>query len=108
MQHRNTSYICGLLLQTELAWPVGLSVTNESLAKVAEAERIVMPFGMLTRECPRIHVSDGSPDPHTRRGNFEGEKEPVQDMPRHIRRSIYSKRLIGGCTGTDADWGVAY
>ena len=31
----------------------------------------------------------GGPDPHSRRGNFEGEKRPAQDMPGHIRRSIY-------------------
>jgi len=42
-----------------------VSVTNESLAKVAEAEPIVMPFRMLTREGPRMHVSDGGPDPDT-------------------------------------------
>jgi len=26
------------------------------------------------------HVLDGGPDPHTRRGNFDGKKGPAQDM----------------------------
>ena len=46
-------------------------------------------------------------DPHACSGNFEGEKGPAQDMPGHVRRSIYSKRLSRGQHryGADADSG---
>jgi len=46
-----------------------------SCAKTAEL--IEMPFGMPTRVDPKNHVSDDSPDIHTRRDNFEGEKGPA-------------------------------
>jgi len=32
---------------------------------------------------PRNHVLHRGPDPHTRRGNFECEKGPAQDMSGH-------------------------
>jgi len=38
------------------------------------AEPIETPFGMWTWVGPRKHVLDGSLDPRTKRGNFEGEK----------------------------------
>jgi len=44
------------------------------------AEPIVIPFEMWTRVGLRNHVSDGDPDPHTRRGNFEDANELAQDM----------------------------
>jgi len=46
--------------------------------------------------------------PHTRRGDFEVEKRPVQDMPGHVGRSIYSMWLSRRQHrhGADADWGV--
>jgi len=40
------------------------------------AEPIEMPFRMWTRMGPRNRVLDGGPDPHSGRGNFEGEKGP--------------------------------
>jgi len=63
---------------------------------------------VLTRVGPRNHVLDGGPDSHTRRGNFKGENRPDQDVPGHVRRSIYSKRLNRGQHRyvADADWGV--
>jgi len=33
---------------------------------------------------PRNHMLDGRPDPHTQRGNFEGENGPVHHMPGHM------------------------
>jgi len=56
-----------------------LSVTTTSPAKATEP--IMMPFGILTRVGLRNHMVDGV-QIHTRRGNFEGEKRPAQDMPR--------------------------
>ena len=55
-----------------------------------------------------MYVIDGGSDPHTQTGNFVGEKGPAQDMPGHVRRPIYSKRLSRGQHryGVDADWGV--
>jgi len=41
-----------------------------------------------------------SPDPHTWRSNVEGAKAPAQDMPGHVRPSIYLKRLGVSSTGT--------
>jgi len=41
-------------------------------------------------------------------GNFEGEKGPAQDMPGHVKRSIYSKRLSRGQHRYDADANWAY
>jgi len=40
--------------------------------------------------------------------NFEGEMGPSQDIPGHVRQSIYSKRLSRGQNryGADADLGV--
>jgi len=38
-------------------------------------------------------------------GNFDGEKGPAQNMPGHVRRSIYSKRLSRKGQW-DADLGV--
>ena len=48
------------------------------------------------------------PDPLRQRGNFEGKKSPAQDMPGHVQRSVYSKRLSRGQYryGVDASWGV--
>jgi len=40
-----------------------------------------MVFGMLTRVGLRNHVLGGAPDPHTWKGNFQGEKGLAQDMP---------------------------
>ena len=45
-----------------------------------------------------------SPDPHTHMGNFEDEKGPAQDMPRHVRRSIYSNRHTMGKNRHGADY----
>jgi len=56
----------------EVAWSVGRSVTTVSPAKMAEMTEI--PFGCKLGCAPgTIH--------HMQRGNFEGEKGPVQDMP---------------------------
>jgi len=43
-----------------------------------------------------------------RRGNFDGKREPAQDMPGHVQQSIYSKRLSRGQNrfGVDTDWDV--
>jgi len=77
-------------------WSVGLclSVTTVNPAKMAEP--IQMPFWMWIRAGPRNHVLDGAPNPHTWRGNFEGEKGPAHDMPGHFQQSIYSKWLSRG------------
>jgi len=85
---------------------VSLSVMIVSLAKTAEP--IKMPFGLWTRVGTGNHVLDGRPDHHARMGNFEGEKGPVQEMPGHVRRSMYSKRLGRGQHryGANTDWGV--
>jgi len=68
----------------------------------------MMPFGLLTRVGPRNDVLDGGPDPHTSRGNFEGEKGPAQDMRRLVWQSVYSKKFSRRQHryGSDADWGV--
>ena len=49
-------------------------------------------------------------DPHAGRGNFEAEKGPAYDMPRHVQRLIYSKQLSRGQHqyGVDADWSVLH
>jgi len=39
------------------------------------------------------HTIDSGPDPHTRRGNFEGKKRPNQEMPGDVWESIYTKWL---------------
>jgi len=46
-------------------------------------------------------------DPHTK-DQFWGRKGVNQDIPGHVRRSIYSKRLSGRQHrySVDADWGV--
>jgi len=61
------------------------------------AESIEMPFGVWTWVSQSNHEFDRGPDQHTRKGSFEGEKAPIQDMLGHVRRSIYS---LGGSTGT--------
>jgi len=48
------------------------------------AEPTEMLFGMWTRVGPKNHTLDGGPDVHARRGDFEGEKGPAQDMPGHV------------------------
>jgi len=55
---------------------------------------------------PKDHVLDGGPDPHTWRGNFEGEKGLARDM--FVRGSIYSKQLSRGRHryGVHASWGA--
>jgi len=45
------------------------------------AELIDMPCGMWTGVGPRNHVLDGGPDPHTQRGNFEGENGRAETCP---------------------------
>ena len=59
---------------------------------------------------PRNKCISWGVDPHTKRGNFEGERGLVQAqyMLRHVRRSTYSKLLSRGQNryGTDGDWGV--
>jgi len=45
-------------------------------------------------------ILDRSRSLHAYRGKFEGEKGPSQDMPGHVRRSIYSERLRKGSTDT--------
>ena len=61
-----------------VACSVGLSV---GLSRPYEywktAEPIEVLFGMWTRVGPRKHVLDEGPDPHTRTGNFVGEKGPA-------------------------------
>jgi len=49
------------------------------------AEPIEMPFGTWTRVGSRNPVLDGGPDPHTRRGNFEGEKGRPVSCPGMFR-----------------------
>jgi len=86
-----------LLLQAEHC---GLSVYNgRELCKNGWNDR----WGMWIQMGPSSHVLDGV---HTWRGNFEGEKGPAQDMPGHVRRSIYSKRLSRGQQryGAVANW----
>ena len=72
---------------------VCLSVTIVSPAKTAEP--IEMSFCVWTGVGQRKRVLDRGPDPHTKMGNFEGEW-PIQGVPGHVRRSIYSKRLNRG------------
>jgi len=57
--------------------------------------------------CCIVYLLDGCP--HWR-GNFEGEKGPVQDMPGNVCQLTYSKQLSRGQNqyGVDADWGVLY
>ena len=89
-----------------VVWSVCLSVTTVSPAKADEP--IVMPFGVCNPVGPRNHALDSGQDPHARQ--FWGKKGPVKDMPGHVRRSIYLKRLSRGQNryGADADWGVLY
>jgi len=49
------------IVTDRVAWPVGLSVTLVSPAKMAE--QVEMPFGLWTRVGPGHHVLDGGPDP---------------------------------------------
>ena len=73
---------------------VSLSVMIVSRAKRLDRSRCHLGCGTGN------HVLDGRPDHHARMGNFEGEKGPAQEMPGHVRRSIYSKRLGRGNTST--------
>jgi len=52
---------CSLLLQTSVAWSVGLSVTVVSLAQTAEL--IEMPFVVWIQVGPGNHVLDRGADP---------------------------------------------
>ena len=72
----------------EVVWSVYLSVTVMSPAETNEL--IEMPFGRWDLVGPRNCVLDGGPDSHTRRSNFEGERGPAQDIPRHVQWLIYS------------------
>jgi len=85
---------------------VGLFVTIVSLANTAES--IEMPFGIWTGMGSRNHVLNGGPDPHSRIGNFEGEKGAGPGHARTCPAVTYSKRLSMGQQryGVDADWGV--
>jgi len=91
-----------------VAWSVcrsvGLSVTTVSPEKTAEPSEI--PFGMWALLGPN-HALDGVQIP-TREGSFKGEKGPAKDMPGHVRRSIYSKRLSRRQHryGADDEWGT--
>jgi len=70
---------------------VGRSVC---MSPAQTAEKIEMPFRKWTRTPmdPRNEPCiRWGPDTYSRRGNYEGEKRPAQDMPRHVRWSIYSK-----------------
>jgi len=67
-----------------------------------------MPFGIWTRFGPRNHIRR-VPDVHTWMDKFEEIRgQPrSQNIPRHVRRSTYSKRLSWDQNrrGADADWG---
>jgi len=71
-------------------------MTN-SPAKMAEP--IVMPFRMMTQVGPRNYVFDWGPEPHTRRRNFEGEKELAQDKVTQQGQNWHA---------ADAHWGVLH
>jgi len=70
-------------------------MTN-SPAKMAEP--IVMPFRMMTQVGPRNYVFDWGPEPHTRRRNFEGEKELAQDKVTQQGAELACCRCSLGCT----------
>jgi len=83
---------------------VGLSVTVVSPAKT-DRSRCRLGCGL---GCALVTTYSMGPDPTMWRGNFEFEKGPAQDMPGHVWRSIYSKRLSRGQHryGADADCSV--
>ena len=103
-------YTAAMRLMANYFDHLSVCLSDMTLIPAKTAEPIAMPFGMWTRLGLRNHVLDGVPDSHTRRGNFEGKNgQLAHDMPEHVWRSIYSKRLGRGWHryGTDyADWGV--
>jgi len=91
--HRSTSYrpIACYRRRSVVCRSVGRSVC---MSPAKTAKKIEMPFRKWTRTPmdPRNEPCiRWGPDPYSRRANYEGEKRPAQDMPRHVRRSIYSK-----------------
>jgi len=94
----------------EVAWSIGLFVD------VSRSRPWALQNGWTDRDAVRDTDLGGlkkptirwGPDPHAWNGNFEGENVPAQDMPGHVWRSIYSKRLSRGQNryGADADWDV--
>jgi len=70
-------------------WVAHGTVYRDSAVSCAKmAEPIDMLFKIWTRVDTGKHVLDRGPDPHTGRGNFEGEKGPFQDTPGHLRWSV--------------------
>jgi len=74
------------------------------------AEPIEMPSGTWTRVGARKHYLVRVQIPTRCGGNFEGEKQPVQYMPGHVRGGPYTQSdLAGNSTGkADADWDEVY
>ena len=93
-------------------WPIATdgvawSVCGSIPAKAADA--IVMPFGIWTRVGPRNHVAPirWGLDPHTQRGNFEGEKgQPKTCLTCPAIDIIKATQQCQNRYGADADWGV--
>jgi len=86
---RSTS-LMRLLLQagSMVCW----SVTTVSPAKMAEAIETWFGYEIRWAQGNMYCWLIGSRSQHTR-GKFEGEKGSAEDMPRHVRWSIYSKWL---------------
>ena len=62
------------------------------------AELIVMLCEMLTQMSSRNHALDAGPYPHTRRGNFEGEKVDILKVTQQGAESVRwgrTKKSVG-------------
>ena len=93
-----------LIATDGVAWSVGrwvcLSITTVSPAKMAEP--IEIGLTQETMYCMGVQI------PTCEGANLRAKKGRIMDMPGHVRRSIYSKRLSRGQHryGADADWRV--
>jgi len=62
-----------------------------------------MSFGIWTLGDPRNHILDGGSGPHTRKGNYEGEKgRPIilymDSLPcAAVQKRLYRSRCCLGC-----------
>jgi len=70
-----------------------------SCAKTSEPIEIL--FGMWTRVSPKNHVLDGSPDPHTGSGNYDGANRGRRGTCPDMSGGRYTQSdSAGGRTGT--------
>jgi len=66
-----------------------------TVSSAKATEPIVMLFGTRVQGSKEPRIRWG-PDPHTQRGNFQGENGPAEGMLGHFQRLTCSKRLCRG------------